>query len=66
MQKRLEEKDEEIKKLSKKLTEKAENTKKEHEINIANLKKKYINQIKELTNENINLKNKIEELISYF
>ena len=62
MQKRLEEKDEEIKKLSKKLTEKAENTKKEHEINIANLKKKYINQIKELTNENINLKNKIEEL----
>ena len=62
MQKRLEEKDEEIKKLSKKLTEKAENTKKEHEINIANLKKKYINQIKELTNENIKLKNKIEEL----
>ena len=62
MQKRLEEKDEEIKKLSKKLTEKAENTKKEHEINIVNLKKKYINQIKELTNENINLKNKIEEL----
>ena len=62
MQKRLEEKDEEIKKLSKKLTEKAENTKKEHEINIVNLKKKYINQIKELTNENIKLKNKIEEL----
>ena len=62
MQKRLEEKDEEIKKLSKKLNEKAENTKKEHEISINNLKKNYINQIKELTNDNIKLKNKIEEL----
>lgn len=62
MQKRLEEKDEEIKKLSKKLNEKAENTKKEHEISINNLKKNYMNQIKELTNENIKLKNKVEEL----
>ena len=62
MQKRLEEKDEEIKKLSKQLSEKAENIKKEHEININNLKKKYINQIKDLTNENTKLKNKIEEL----
>ena len=62
MQKRLEEKDEEIKKLSKKLNEKAENTKKEHEISINNLKKNFMNQIKELTNENIKLKNKVEEL----
>ena len=62
MQKRLEEKDEKIKKLTKQLTEKAENAKKEHEIEINNLKKKYISQIKELTNENLKLKNKIEEL----
>ena len=49
-------------KLSKKLNEKAENTKKEHEISINNLKKNFMNQIKELTNENIKLKNKVEEL----
>ena len=62
MQKRLDEKDEVIKKLTKQLAEKAENAKKEHEINIINLKKKYISQIKELTNENLKLKNKVEEL----
>ena len=62
MQKRLDEKDEVIKKLIKQLAEKEENAKKEHEINIINLKKKYISQIKELTNENLKLKNKVEEL----
>ena len=62
MQKRLDEKDEVIKKLTKQLAEKEENAKKEHEINIINLKKKYISQIKELTNENLKLKNKVEEL----
>ena len=63
MQKRLEEKDQEIKKLTRKLEEKNENIKKEHEDNINNLKKKYIAQIKELTNESIKLKNKNEELM---
>ena len=62
MQKRLEEKDQEIKKLNKKLEDKSENTKKEHEEMINNLNKKYINQIKELTNENLKLKNKVDEL----
>ena len=62
MQKRLDEKDEVIKKLTKQLAEKEENAKKEHEINIINLKKKYISQIKELTNKNLKLKNKVEEL----
>ena len=63
MQKRLEEKDQEIKKLTRKLEEKNENIKKEHEDNINNLKKQYISQIKELTNENIKLKNKNQELM---
>ena len=62
MQKKLEEKDQEIKKLNKKLEDKSENTKKEHEEIINNLNKKYINQIKELTNENLKLKNKVDEL----
>ena len=63
MQKRLEEKDQEIKKLTRKLEEKNENIKKEHEDNINNLKKQYISQIKELTNENLKLKNKSDELM---
>ena len=42
--------------------EEMENEKKEHEDNINNLKKKYIAQIKELTNESIKLKNRNEEL----
>ena len=62
MQKRLEEKDQEIKKLTKKLEDKSDNTKKEHEEIINNLNKKYISQIKELTNENLKLKNKVDEL----
>ena len=51
-----------IKKLNKKLEDKSENTKKQHEEMINNLNKKYINQIKELTNENLKLKNKVDEL----
>ena len=63
MLKKLEEKDQQIKKLTKKLEEKNENIIKEHETNINNLKKTYISQIKELTNEVIKLKNKNEELL---
>ena len=63
MLKKLEEKDQQIKKLTKKLEEKNENIIKEHETNINNLKKTYISRIKELTNEVIKLKNKNEELL---
>ena len=63
MQKRLEEKEQEIKKLTKKLAENNEDIKKVNEETINNLKKQYISQIKELTNENIKLKNKIDELM---
>ena len=45
------------------MEEKNENIIKEHETNINNLKKTYISQIKELTNEVIKLKNKNEELL---
>ena len=62
LQKRLEEKDQEIQKLTKILAEKDENNLKEKEISLNNLKKKYINEIKEITNENMKLKNRNEEL----
>ena len=66
MLKRLEEKDQTIKYLKKKLESKDENIKKEHENNINNLKKMYITQIKDLANENEKLKNKNEELTLNF
>ena len=66
MLKRLEEKDQTIKNLKKKLESKDENIKKEHENNINNLKKMYITQIKDLANENEKLKNKNEELTLNF
>ena len=66
MLKRLEEKDQTIKNLKKKLESKDENIKKEHENNINNLKKMYIAQIKDLANENEKLKNKNEELTLNF
>jgi len=66
MLKRLEEKDQTIKYLKKKLESKDENIKKEHENNINNLKKMYIAQIKDLANENEKLKNKNEELTLNF
>ena len=62
LQKRLEEKDQEIQKLTKIIAEKDENNLKEKEISLNNLKKKYINEIKEITNENMKLKNRNEEL----
>jgi DNA repair exonuclease SbcCD ATPase subunit len=62
LQKRLEEKDQEIQKLTKIIAEKDENNLKEKEISLDNLKKKYINEIKEITNENMKLKNRNEEL----
>ena len=63
MLKRLEERDQTIKNLKKKLEYKDESLKKENEDNINNLQKIYITQIKELSNENEKLKSKNEELI---
>ena len=64
MQKKIDEKEEVIKKLSKKLEDVTENNKKDSETNINNLKKNYIIKIKDLTKENNKLKIKNEELIS--
>ena len=62
MQKRLNEKESIISKLSKKLENITENNKKDCENNINNLKKNYISKIKDLTKENDKLKNNNNEL----
>ena len=62
MQKRLNEKESIISKLSKKLENITENNKKDCENNINNLKKNYIIKIKDLTKENDKLKNNNNEL----
>ena len=64
MQKRLNEKESIISKLSKKLENITENNKKDCENNINNLKKSYINKIKDLTKENNKLKTNNDELNS--
>ena len=64
MQKKLNEKEEIISKLSKKLVNVTENNKKNSEININNVKKNYLIKINELTKENDKLKAKNEELLN--
>ena len=62
LQKKIDEKDELISKLTKKLENVTENNKKDFEININNLKKNYAIKIKDLTKEIEKLKFKNEEL----
>ena len=64
MQKKLNEKEEVISKLSKKLVNVTENSKKNSEININNVKKNYIIKLNELIKENEKLKAKNEELLN--
>jgi chromosome segregation ATPase len=63
LQKKIDEKDELISKLTKKLENVTENNKKDSEVNINNLKKNYAIKIKDLTKEIEKLKFKNEELI---
>ena len=64
MQKKLNEKESIISKLTKKLETINENNKKDSESNINNIKKGFINKIKELTKENNSLRNKNSDLSS--
>ena len=64
MQKKLNEKEEVIYKLSQKLVNVTENSKKNSEININNVKKNYIIKLNELIKENEKLKAKNEELLN--
>ena len=64
MKKKLDEKEDTISKLTKKLEDVTENNKKDSENNIINLKKNYLSKIKELSKENEKLKIKNDELIN--